>query len=472
MSMIPVPAPPPVLKPRRTHGLKIAIAITAVAGILLLVFAISTIYVVFKAADRASSPAPLQSSSHIQPDELTDEVTEDIGTQLNEAQENKFSLHNNFSYLFQLEQSQEEFLGVAIPPEDATRVTAVRGIPFYETACRPYQEEEITQLALFLNTLPKEVLELRPKGIVSACLDGLNLSLDPLTNALTSGPYIYLGDEFFSGTVFSGEHSENEKLAIFAHEYAHVLQYYHIHQYWLQRKRTSAYEYDTASTVVYDFAKKVGWEPIPNTPEHSFFTPDYTWQLSPAADAQMTTTYGKESGPTEDFAESFGLVTAGQPQTISEARKQYILGFLGATEEAFTRHVVPQFPLSVRVSFDYEKYLSDKISLLPALEETITDIEQWGIDKSTSFETLVTYYTHEMENRSFTALVPLTQHPGIYNDQFATGLYRSDDKTYAILIVGTITTGITEVPNGSNRMVIERSTLTPEMYNVTVLTYD
>ncbi|MCR4263662.1 MAG: hypothetical protein NUV98_03000 [Candidatus Roizmanbacteria bacterium] len=466
--MTPIPAPIPVPRPPRRHnGIVFLIVFLCVFSLALLA-AIGIVFY-FTASTFNTLEEPIINSRS---EPSTDEVTHEIALQLEQARDNSFSLHNNFTYLFQLEPSQEEFLGVAVPPEDATRVTAVRGIPFYETECRPFQENEITQLALFLNTLPKEVLELRPKGIVSACLDRLNLSLDPLTNALTSGPYIYLGDEFFSGTVFSGEHSENEKLTIFTHEYAHVLQYYYVHHYWLQRKRTNAYDYDISSTVVYDFARTVGWEQYPKDQEHSFFDGNYTWQLSKTSDAQMTTDYGKESGPTEDFAESFGLVAAGQPQTISEARKQYILHFLDAPESTFTRGVVPQYPSSIRVSFDYEEYLTSRINQLSVQGKTVTDTVQWGIDKFTPFDTIVNYYTNELIIRSFEPFSALTLQPGTYNDQFASGVYTADGKTYVVLVVGTITTDVTEVQTGENSSVIQRSTLTPEMYNVTVLTYE
>jgi len=446
------------------------VVIAVIVGLVLLSLAAVGIFVYFVLmTSQTFLEEPVINS---QSESSTNDITHEIALQLSEAQDNTFSLHNNFSYLFQLEPSQEEFLGVVVPPDDAKRVTAVRGIPFYETECRPFQENEITQLALFLNTLPKEVLELRPKGIVSACLDRLNLSIDPLTNALTSGPYIYLGDEFFSGTLFSGENSANEKLTIFTHEYAHVLQYYYVHHYWLQRKRTSAYDYDTSSTVIYDFARTVGWQQYPTGQEPSFFDGDYTWQLAKTSDAQMTTDYGKESGPTEDFAESFGLVAAGQPQTISEARKNYIVHFLNAEESTFTQGVVPQYPTSIRVSFDYESFLSDRVNQLPLQGKTVTDTEQWGVDKINSFETIVQYYQDELTRRSFEPVQQITIQPGAYDDQFASGVYVAEGKTYVVLVIGTITTQVTEVPTGENSYVVQRSTLTPELFNVTVLTYE
>ncbi|MBI4137454.1 hypothetical protein HY469_05320 [Candidatus Roizmanbacteria bacterium] len=468
MTLIPVPLPVP--EPPRRHPWIWAIVIFF-SSLVLSSVAIGAIIIFFTSTqtDSLQTSEPL---ANARSEKTTDEITHQIALQLKEADEQTFSLHNNFDYLFPLEPQQEDFLGVAIPPPDAERVTTVRGIPFYETACRPFQEREITQLALYLNTLPKEILEIRAKGIISACLNRLDLKLDPLTNALTSGPYIYLGDEFFTGTVFSGEHSQNEKLSIFTHEYAHVVQYYYVHQYWLQKRRTNAYDYDFSSTVVYDFARSVGWEQHPTDQEHSFFDPEYTWILSKTAEAQRTTDYGKESGPTEDFAESFGLVAAGQGQTISDARKQYILSFLNTEESDFTRGVVPQFPTGIRVKFDYETILDSKISQLPLQGKTPIDTEQWGIEKLNSFDSIVQYYAGEMANRSFETVVAIRHQPGKYGDQFASGVYTSQGKTYAVLVVGTVTTDVREVQTGPDSSVLQRSTLTPEMFNVTVLTYE
>lgn len=134
--------------------------------------------------------------------------------------------------------------------------------------------------------------------------------------------------------------------------------------------------------------------------------------------------------------------------------------------------MVPQFPTGIRVKFDYETILDSKISQLPLQGKTPIDTEQWGIEKLNSFDSIVQYYAGEMANRSFETVVAIRHQPGKYGDQFASGVYTSQGKTYAVLVVGTVTTDVREVQTGPDSSVLQRSTLTPEMFNVTVLTYE
>jgi len=231
-------------------------------------------------------------------------------------------VNSNYDYFTQITPDQEEKLGIITPPESAALVTTYKGIKIYDVEDRRYADKEIQQIKQLLDSVPKKMLATPPKAIIAASKTTRARIYRPNMVASASGPYIFLGDKFFIGG-FRSKNTINDRLQIFMHEYAHVIQHYH-----LETERGSQSTMKDRSTLVFDFATKMGWKVKKGFGDKKKilegdqipFNPKYTnsWFL-PEQNESDTSDYGSTNS-VEDLAESFGWVIAGHPSKISQSR--------------------------------------------------------------------------------------------------------------------------------------------------------
>ena len=252
-------------------------------------------------------------------------------------------LTSNYAYFSKLSTEQETNIGIITPPDSAELVTTHKGIKIYQVKDRKFTEDEINQITRLIDVVPKKMLSMPPKAIIAASKETRGRIYQPNMVATASGPYIFLGDKFFIGG-FRSKNTINDRLQIFMHEYAHVIQHY-----YLDTERGSQTTKKDRSTLVFDFAVKMGWavkkgfgekrkiltnEEIPFNPKSS-----NSWFL-PEDKETDTSKYGR-TNTVEDQAESFGWVIAGHPTRVSKARVDYVLDYLGESLESFTQGKIP-----------------------------------------------------------------------------------------------------------------------------------
>lgn len=340
----------------------------------------------------------------------------------------------NFDHFSALTTEQETELGVVTPPASAKEVASHNGIPIFETESRPFSQEEIDEIIRVLDAVPARMLESPPKAIVAASSETNGRIVRPNTVATASGPYIFLGTAFFEGSSggFSSETTENDRLSIFMHEYAHVLQYYH-----LDPETGKQSNFSDSSSLVFDFATNVGWT-AKTSVSGEYFEGDQIpfnsqsyigWKL-PEEQEINTTRYGRTNS-VEDQAESFGWVIAGHPDYVSPDRVAYVLRYLDEPEETFTQGVVPLHPESLRGRGQprgSQSFFQDMTPSAFGPEDDASSLHYFfDRESGITFDQAVAYFEQEMTERGFTVIDTISSTTLENNEDHASGVFEFED---------------------------------------------
>lgn len=281
------------------------------------------------------------------------------------------------------------------------------------------------------------MLSMPPKAIIAASKETTGRIYQPNMVAKASGPYIFLGDKFFIGG-FRSKNTINDRLQIFMHEYAHVIQHY-----YLDTERGSQTTKRDRSTLVFDFAVKMGWAVKKGygekrtvlTDEEISFNPKSrnSWFL-PAEKETDTSKYGRTNS-VEDQAESFGWVIAGHPSRVSEARVDYVLDYLDEPLESFTRGKIPPHKKFKRVR-------SKRRGLGQFFNEHTVDepkeVNYYFIEKedSMTIDKILAFLSTELKSRDFKIIEALDHLVLAKNkEDYARGVYEYGGEKIQIQIV-------------------------------------
>ena len=347
---------------------------------------------------------------------------------------------SNFDHFFELSIEQENSLGIITPPDSAVQVAEHRGVPILETESRPFSEDEIAEIKRYLDLVPEKFLETPPKAIIAASKETQGRVIKPTTVATASGPYIFLGTRFFEGG-FRSSNTDNDKVSIFMHEYAHVLQHY-----YLDIEHGTQQSMDDRSALVHDFSVSVGWTARDSTSgpflsgSDIAFIPDASyrrWQL-PESEESGTTKYGQTNN-VEDQAESFGWVIAGHPGLVSEARATWVLNFLGESAEAFTKGVIPIHPDALRARGQprgSQRFFQDlEPDVFQAGEDGQEHFYFFEEESGVSFENAMYYFKDEFAARGFTAVEAMTHQVLDKQEDHASAVYDFDGMTVLVQVI-------------------------------------
>jgi|GEM_PF-2386762 len=342
---------------------------------------------------------------------------------------------SNFEKLYALKKEEEWKKNVLALPESIKEVLRYKGIPFYETPSRPFAGSEIEFLKSCLDRLPDKFLTMPAKGIVAYSKE-LHLFSFPTTVAKASGPYIIVGNRLFKNKKLSS----NEKLSVFMHEYAHVVQYYHLNGQGSVRTMRNH------SSLVFDFAVKMGWQVRNPENRDDWLTGDaityannkmISWDL-PKEREQETTDYGKRN-PVEDQAETFGWVLAGHPEMVSEQRVRYAQEFLDEPLDRFLQGVVPWHPKSKKIG----RLVGNVSSLFKkqaGSEQVKGSPKPWlrGMDKDdpTPVQEIADYYKAEFLKRGFEIAKPFETKALKLQEDYASAVYAYKEDKLLIQIIG------------------------------------
>lgn len=343
---------------------------------------------------------------------------------------------SHFDHFDALSPEDENALGVITPPESAREIASHNGIPIFETESRPFTEDEVAEIIRVLDLVPAKMLETPPKAIIAASSETRGRIIRPNTVATASGPYIFLGTAFFEGAAggFNASTTENDRLSIFMHEYAHVLQYYH-----LDPETGKQSNLEDSSSLVFDFATSVGWTAKTSVSgdyvsgdQIPFNTQSYIrWELPEELETE-TTKYGR-TNTVEDQAESFGWVVAGHPSYVSDARVAYVLDYLGEPKEAFTQGIVPIHPDGLRGRGQprgSNRYFQEMTPDAFGSEEgAISRYYFFDRDDEMTFATAVAYFQQEMVDRGFTVVEPIIIAVLPNNADHASGVFEFEGTT-------------------------------------------
>ncbi len=333
------------------------------------------------------------------------------------------SVENFYEHYATFSTTQERALYVATPPEGSRQVAVVKGIPIIEAPNLSLTTADLDKIKQALNHAPAKFLETPPKAIIAATMKTRGAFAAPNTVATASGPYIFLGAGFFHGG-FHHQNTPGERISIFMHEYAHVLQYYH-----LDKDEGTMLSLLRRSSLVFDFASRVGWKG--NWLEGRWRQPD--------PEAHETTRYGA-TNPIEDLAESFGWVIAGHPEFVSEARAQYVLDYLGEEEDTFTQGVAPIHPAAKRAVGRPRGAVRYLIARAPQeFKDAGQESDQFYLfekNAALTLEDVVAYYQRMLMARGFTETLPLQQKTLRDGAHYAEGIFiaKTDNKERRILV--------------------------------------
>jgi len=360
----------------------------------------------------------------------------------------RVGLHNNYGLLKGLTWDQEIEFGIFQMPKTGQKVLNYKSIDIYDTQSRRFKDGEVEVLKWIIDRAPAKFLQTPPKAVVSICCEEM-AQFGPrgadTAVAYASGPYMLIGNGLFEGGWFSGKNSLDEKVAIFFHEYTHTMQYWYVHEKYIKEKKVSTSELSVQSTLVFDFARYVGWtQDIHSMGNHvetnegetlkfwKFYSTD--WALPEERKKEATSDYAA-TYPTEDEAESFGFFIAGQPQMLSEKRKEYVSTFLGENPEKFIAGVIPQFPKSERLQFNDENFTKEQRGKLEKSGKKQVDRMQWAVGKSVSFNPVFSFYNGELPKREFSVDEPFISTVLDHKEVYAYGIYSYENKKYLYSIL-------------------------------------
>lgn len=467
----PVSAPVPQKKHNWCFGgCVVLVLVVFIMGVFMISFVIESIYREISESERRESN---KSEEHFK---LNKEKETSLNRQKQEAQSKEFALYNNFDYLKDLSQEEERLAGILVPPKNTKLVTTVKGIPLYESECRRFKEREVEFIVNLIYKLPQNLLETPPKGILSICYYELgSIKVGSFTNAFTSGPYIYFDDPFFKDTLYQEKIPLSLQFAIFVHEYVHVLQYYYLHYYFIDLGSNISGNLEDKSTLLFDFSRKVGWGVVEGDSAYfendiQFFDTARRWVLRNEDEAYKTTDYGKEGGPVEDMADTFGFTIAGQPQIFSAHRVEFVTNFLGQDLESLVKGIFPQYPSSKVATVDIGNVLEKKIAEMEAGGKKLVSEEHWSVERTESFEAIVNYYRENLPSRGFEAAGELTLDQSFAGNEKAEGIYKANEKVYLVSILGRATTTTQQRVGNTTGTIF--STVSYPNYIVTLLTFE